>query len=82
MKKRYTNFEEVDKQLEILKLEREIQFRKLGLKLENTSNIVSPSSLMKTGFSTLATTFKGTSSLKSVLLTVLVRFVMKKFTKR
>lgn len=82
MKMRYTNFEDVDKQLEILKLEREIQFRKLGLKLENTTSLVSPNSLMKTGFSTFTSAIKGTSSVKSIILTVLVRFIMKKFIRK
>lgn len=82
MKKIYTNFEEVDRQLEILKLEKEIQWRKLGIKLENSTALISPNSLMRNGFSTLTSAIKGTSSFKSILLTVAVRFIMKKITNR
>lgn len=82
MKKRFTNMEDVDRQLQILKLEREIQLRKMGMRLEDTTQLFAPNSLMKSGFSTLTSTLKGTSSVKSILLTIMVRFLMKKIFKR
>lgn len=82
MKKVYTNFRDIDRDLEILKLEREIQLRKLGMKLENSSDLVSPNNLMKTGVSSLTSVLKSSSGLKSVIITGLIRFIINKFIKK
>lgn len=82
MKKRFTNFEEVDKQLEILKLEREIQFRKMGLKVETLASAVSPSAIMKNGVSAVASAFRYSSGFKSIVFTALIRFIIKQITSK
>lgn len=82
MKKRFTSFEDVDKELEILKLEREIQMRKMGLRVENISDAISPSNLIKTGFSTFATSFKESSGLRSIIFTAVIRFIIKQIKTR
>ena len=50
MKKYYTSYEEVDKELEILRLEREISIRKIGVNAEDITDHLSPDNLMKQGF--------------------------------
>lgn len=82
MKKMYTNFEDVDRDLEILKLEREIQLRKIGLHLEDSTSILSPSNLFKNGLSNVTSTLKSGSGLKSIIISFVVRMILKKFKLR
>ncbi|HUH25212.1 MAG TPA: DUF6327 family protein [Flavobacterium sp.] len=82
MKKRFTNFEDVDKQLEILKLEREIQLRKMGLKVEALTAVVTPGAMVKNGVSAFSSAFRHSSGLKSIVFTALIRFIIKQITSK
>ncbi len=82
MKKSYTSFEEIDQQLEILKLEREIQIKKIGLGIENISSAITPGNLAKSGIMNLASTVQGSSGFKSALVTLFIRFIVKQLKRK
>lgn len=82
MKKSYTSFEEIDQQLEILKLEREIQMRKMGLGIENISSAITPGNLAKTGIMNLASTVQGSTNFKSALATLFIKFIVKQLKRK
>jgi len=82
MKKDYTTFDEIDRQLEILRLEREIQIRKLGLNVEQISDQLSPGNLAKKGIMNIASTFQTSSSFKSAIVTFLIKSIFNKLKKR
>lgn len=46
MKKKYTSFEEIDKDLKILKLKRQIQEEKVKLAMENTKKEFYPTNII------------------------------------
>lgn len=58
MKIRYTSYEEVDKELEILRLEREISIRKIGNNAEEITSLFSPGQLLQQGLSSLGSSVK------------------------
>lgn len=82
MKKSYTSFEEIDQQLEILKLEREIQIRKIGLGIENISSAITPGNLAKTGIMNLASTIQGSAGFKSALVSLFIKFIVKQLKRK
>lgn len=82
MKKYYTSYEEVDKELEILKLEREINLRKIGFNAEEIGNRFSPNNLMKLGLTSLGSSVKSSKGIKTLVLTTVFKFVFNKFFKK
>jgi len=82
MKKYYTSYEEVDKELEILKLEREINLRKIGLNAEDVMEHFSPNRLMKQGLTTLGSSVKNSKGIKTLVLTTVFKFLFNKFFKK
>lgn len=44
--KKYSSYAEIDKELEILKLEREIYYRKMSLSVQKTKESLTPNSLV------------------------------------
>ena len=82
MKKDYTTFDEIDRQLEILKLEREIQIRKLGLNIEQLSEQLSPGNLAKKSIMNIASTVQTSSSLKSTVIAFLIKYIFNRLKKR
>lgn len=82
MKKNYTSYEEVDKELEILRLEREISFRKFGNDVQDISQLFSPSNLMHQGLSSFGSSLKSSRNVKTIVLTTVLKFLYNKFIKK
>ncbi|WP_026703812.1 DUF6327 family protein [Flavobacterium soli] len=45
-KKKYSSYEEIDRDLEILKIEREIHYQKLTQSFDNTKDSLNPANMM------------------------------------
>ncbi len=69
--KKYTSFKEIDNDLKILKLQREIDLENLKMNFNQTKHSLQPSSLLG-GFGGLV---------KSFLVSLFARKVLKKFSK-
>lgn len=82
MKKYYTSYEEVDKELEILKLEREINIRKIGNNAEDIVTLFSPNTLLKQGLSSIGSSVKQSKGIKTLVLTTVFKFLFNKFFKK
>lgn len=82
MKKNYTSYEEVDKELEILKLEREISIRKIGNDIQDIAQLFSPSNLIRQGLTSFGSSIKNSKNVKSVILTTVFKFLYNKFFKK
>lgn len=82
MKKNYTSYEEVDKELEILKLEREISIRKIGNDAQNITQLFSPSNLMQQGLTSFGSSIKNSKNVKSLVLTSVFKFLFNKIIKK
>ena len=82
MKTRYTSFEEIDRELEILKLEREISIRKIGNNAEDISQLFSPKQLLQQGLATFSGSVKSSKGIKTLVLTTVLKFLFNKFIKK
>ena len=82
MKIRYKTYEEVDKELEILRLEREISIRKIGNNAEDIAQLFSPSQLLQQGLTSLGSTVKKSQGIKTLVLSTLFKFLFNKFIKK
>lgn len=82
MKKHYISYEDVDKELEILKLEREISIRKVGNDAQSIVKLFSPSNLMQQGLTSFGSSIKNSKNLKSLILTTVFKFLFNKIIKK
>lgn len=82
MKKHYTSYDEVNKELEILKLEREISIRKIGQDAEEIASFFSPARLMKQGLTSLGSSVKNSKGIKTLVLTTVFKFLFNKLFKK
>lgn len=82
MKIRYTSYEEVDKELEILRLEREISIRKIGNNAEEITSLFSPGQLLQQGLSSLGSSVKNSKGIKTLVLSTVLKFLFNKFIKK
>lgn len=82
MKKHYTSYDEVNKELEILKLEREISIRKIGQGAEEIAGFFAPSRLIRHGLASLGSSVKHSKGIKTLVLTTVFKFLFNKFFKK
>lgn len=82
MKKHYKTYEEVDKELEILKLEREISIRKIGYNAEEITQLFSPNHLIQQGLASLGSTVRKSKGIKTLVLSTVFKFLFNKFFKK
>lgn len=82
MKTRYTSYEEVNRELEILKLEREISIRRIGNNAEDISQLFSPKQLLQQGLTSIGGTVKSSKGIKTLVLTTVFKFLFNKFIKK
>ncbi len=82
MKTVYTSYEEIDKELEIRKLEREISFRKLSKNADDISQFFTPANFIKGGLLTLGSNLRHSKEIKTFVLSTLMNFMINKFIKR
>lgn len=82
MKIRYTSYEEVDKELEILRLEREISIRKIVNNAEEITSLFSPGQLLQQGLTSLGSSVKNSKGIKTLVLSTVLKFLFNKFIKK
>ncbi len=82
MKIRYKTYEEVDKELEILRLEREISIRKIGNNAEEITSLFSPGQLLQQGLTSLGSSVKNSKGIKTLVLSTVLKFLFNKFIKK
>jgi hypothetical protein len=72
--KRYSSFEEINNELAILKLEREIHYQKASLHLKNAKDLLSPEALIRNTFRSITGGYSGiASSIAGFLIMLLLR---------
>ncbi|UOK43133.1 MULTISPECIES: DUF6327 family protein [Flavobacterium] len=73
----YSSYDEIDRDLEILKLQKEIDVRKLALTMEKTMEGITPIGMVKNFLGNTGEIISKSGLLKNILLPLLIR----KFTK-
>ncbi|MFY8189219.1 MAG: DUF6327 family protein [Flavobacterium sp.] len=77
---RYASYAEIDRDLEILQLEREIQKQKIGLEIQNTKSLFTPSYLFGEGIKFTTSSFSfNQSTLFKWVIPLIIKYI---FTKK
>lgn len=85
MKAKFTTYQEIDEAIEIAKMQREIHYRKLLFSVSNIKSDIEPSNIIKNGLSKVfkfGSFFSGSKSIKSIVISYLVRFVIKRILRK
>ena len=86
MKQSYNSYEEINRHLEILKIEREISFHRLMQSTSSISKNLTAPNLLKMGLGTIGTTISSSlgqsKQLKVFLFTTVLKFLIRKLFKR
>ncbi len=80
--KKYSNYAEIEKDLEILKLEKEIQYQKLLLSVQKTRESFTPQGIVSNFLSSYKTIFSESyMTIINMALPYVVKWLFKKFKK-
>jgi hypothetical protein len=73
----YTTFEQIEADLEILKIEKEINYQKIFLGFQKTKDHFTPSGLTKNVFNMFKNIYSGISNTNNAVLSMLIPFAIK-----
>ncbi|TDD99649.1 DUF6327 family protein [Flavobacterium cellulosilyticum] len=73
----YTSFEQIEADLEILNLEKEINHQKIILGFQKIKEHFTPSGLTKNIFNTFKSIYSGISNTNNTVLSIIIPFVIK-----
>lgn len=73
----YSSYQQIDRDLEILKLQKEIDYQKLSLSVEKTINGLSPHSMIQTAIGN----FGSAIAKYGLLQKIVIPFLINRFTK-
>lgn len=75
--KKYSSYDEIDKDLEILKLEKEIAFKKACLSVENTLDSFSSKNILQNIFGNVGTVFNKYGLFQKIVVPYLINRFLK-----
>jgi hypothetical protein len=77
--KKYASYAEIDRDLEILKLEKEIQYQKLNLCLQKTKESFTPQGMIKSFLGSYKTLFSdNVMSIINIAIPYIIKWIMKR----
>ncbi len=82
MKRTFNSYEEINRELEILKIEREISFHKLTQSTSRITNNFTAPNLLKLGFSNLGSSLGKSNQFKIFVFTSILKFIIRRIFKR
>jgi len=82
MKKTYNNYVDIDRQLEILKLERDISYYRIIDSSQRISSSFAPINLLKYGIGTISNSVGNSRELKILIFSSVLKFFVKKLFNR
>lgn len=85
MKTKYNSYQEIDRELQILKIQREIHIQKMLRSSREVKQTLMPLNLIKTSFSSFRQTkslFGNSGGIKTILISALIKFALNRFLKK
>lgn len=77
--KRYSSYQEIERDLEILKLEKEIQYQKLVHSFQKTKESITPQNIVSGFLGSYKTLFTGSyGTILNIALPILIKWISKK----
>lgn len=81
MRKSYSSFEQINHDLQILRIEREIHYQKINLAVDQLRNEIAPQNLIKKTLGSASSLVKNSGSVQTLLVTSILKFIIRKFRK-
>lgn len=82
MKKSYSSIEEINADLEILKIQRDIHYYKIAQSIENIKSELTPNNLVRNTFGSVTSFVKGSNNVQAFLISAVMKYFFKKVRNR
>ncbi|WP_413510941.1 DUF6327 family protein [Myroides odoratus] len=82
MRKSYSSFEQINHDLQILRIEKEIHYQKINLAVDQLKEEVAPGNLIRNALGSAGSLMTNSGGIKALFITSILKyFIRKKFTK-
>lgn len=81
MKPKYSSYEDIRRDLQILKVERELNFHKIFRSVDQIKEEFHPYRLAINTFGSLSSTIKNSGGIQAFIITSVLKFIFKRFKK-
>lgn len=81
MRKSYSSFEQINQDLQILRIEREIHYQKINLAFDELKEDVAPQNLIKNTLGSAGSLLRNSGGLQTLLVTSILKYFIRKFRK-
>lgn len=81
MRKSYSSFEQINHDLQILRIEREIHYQKINLAVEQLREETAPQNLIRNTLGSAGSLLKNSSGVQTLLFTSILKYFIRKFRK-
>jgi len=81
MRKSYSSFEQINQDLQILRIEREIHYQKINLAFDELKEEVAPQNLIKNTLGSAGSLLRSSGGIQTLLVTSILKYFIRKFRK-
>ncbi|EHQ42524.1 MULTISPECIES: DUF6327 family protein [Myroides] len=81
MRKSYSSFEQINQDLQILRIEREIHYQKINLAFDELKEDVAPQNLIKNTLGSAGSLLRNSGGIQTLLVTSILKYFIRKFRK-
>lgn len=82
MRKSYSSFEEINNDLQILKIQRDIHCHKISRAIDNIKTELAPDNIVRNTFGSVTSFVKGSNNAQAFIISAALKYFFKKMTKR
>ncbi|MDR0224564.1 MAG: DUF6327 family protein [Myroides odoratus] len=81
MRKSYSSFEQINQDLQILRIEREIHYQKINLAFDELKEDVAPQNLIRNTLGSAGSLLRNSGGIQTLLVTSILKYFIRKFRK-
>lgn len=81
MRKSYSSFEQINHDLQILRIEREIHYQKINLAVDQLREETAPQNLIRNALGSAGSLLKNSGGVQTLLVTSILKYFIRKFRK-
>ncbi|MGS4345892.1 DUF6327 family protein [Myroides odoratus] len=81
MRKSYSSIEQINRDLQILRIEREIHYQKINLAVDQLREEIAPQNLIKNTLGSAGSLLKNSGGIQTLLVTSILKYFIRKFRK-
>lgn len=82
MRKTYSSFEEINNDLQILKIQRDIHYHKIFRSVDNIKAELAPDNIVRNTFGSVTSFVKGSNNTQALIISAALKYFFKRMTNR